>query len=160
MTRYPDGGRGDVAQVLRVHCQKPEHRRGTNRNRHRPSVVKTAKSNQEAEHDDLAPDVGKGAHRVRSVLAEELLDRGDEFGGAFDDFGGFLRARRGGLVVAFLTRVLGAAGEGAEALVELAGGNEDLAEQGPGTGVGLRELASLGEGGSGRVEHSVIGGAD
>jgi hypothetical protein len=48
-----------------------------------------------------------------------LFNLGDEFRGAFDEFGCFLGACRRGLVVAFLAGVLGATGEGAEALVEL-----------------------------------------
>jgi hypothetical protein len=89
-----------------------------------------------------------------------MFDRGDEFGGAVDELGGFLRARRRSLIVAFLASVLGAPGEGAESLVELARRDEDLTEQGPGPAVRFCELAALGEGGAGRLEHSVIGGAD
>lgn len=41
---------------------------------------------------------------------QQQFDCAYEFGGAFDEFGGFLRARRCGLVVAFLAGGFGSAG--------------------------------------------------
>jgi hypothetical protein len=91
---------------------------------------------------------------------QQPLDRGDEFGSAFDELGSILRACRCGLVVAFPAGILRTSGNGAETLVKLARGDENLAEQRPGAAVGLGKLVSLREGGPGRVEHSVVGGTD
>lgn len=86
--------------------------------------------------------VAAGPPRLRAQFARSF-NRGDEFGGAFDELSGFLRTCRCSLVITFLASVLGAAGKGTEVLVELTRGNEYLAEQRPGAAVGLRKLASL-----------------
>lgn len=61
-------------------------------------------------------------------VRQQSFDCSDEVGAAFDELDDFVGTWRRGLVIAFLAGVLGATGEGAEALIELAGRDEDLAE--------------------------------
>lgn len=51
---------------------------------------------------------GRGVESKGRSVRQQLVDRCDEFSGAFDEFGGFLRACWCGLIVTFLVGAFGA----------------------------------------------------
>jgi hypothetical protein len=68
--------------------------------------------------------LGAGGERLWvELVGQQSFNRGNEVGGAFDEFDSFLRTCRRSLIVAFLASAFGASGEGTETLVELSRGD-------------------------------------